>query len=147
MKLETHLIRPYRDEDEAGVVRLWAEVFHDAPAWNDPTADIRRKQTVQADLFLVAVSGVRIAGTVMAGFDGHRGWIYYLAVDPDLRRRGLGRALMQEAEQRLEASGCTKVNLQVRASNPEGVRFYEQAGYRVEDRISMGRRLDKPGTG
>ena len=136
-------IRAYREPDEAGVIRLWGVVFPDPPPWNDPATDIRRKRGVQPDLFLVALLQGEVVGTVMAGYDGHRGWIHLLAVTPKLQTGGVGRALMAEAERRLAAYGCTKVNLQVRASNPEVVAFYEKLGYGVEDRISLGRRLDR----
>lgn len=134
-------IRPYAAADQAAVIALWQIVFPDAPAWNDPAADIRRKLTVQPDLFFVAADQQQIGGTVMAGFDGHRGWVYYLAVAPELRRRGLGRALMQAAEAGLADLGCTKLNLQVRATNPAVVAFYRQLGFEVEERVSMGKRL------
>jgi ribosomal protein S18 acetylase RimI-like enzyme len=134
-------IRPYADEDEAGVAQLWREVFPGAPAWNRPEEDIRRKLDVQRDLFLVAALGGQIIGTAMAGFDGHRGWVYYVAVAPDHRRQGIGSALMDEVERRLVQTGCSKLNLQVRASNEVVVSFYRQLGYDVEERISMGKRL------
>jgi ribosomal protein S18 acetylase RimI-like enzyme len=135
-------IRAYGEEDESEVTRLWRRVFPDAPPWNVPSRDIELKLSVQRDLFLVATRHEEVVGTVMAGFDGHRGWIYYLAVDPDLGGRGLGRALMGEAERRLGRYGCTKVNLMVRGSNAAVVEFYRAIGYESEDRICMSRRLD-----
>ncbi len=139
-------IRPYTEADKPGVIALWRMVFPEAPAWNDPAADIRRKLTVQPDLFLVAHDEGRIIGSTMAGFDGHRGWVYYVAVAPDWRRQGIGRALVRTAEEGLAHLGCTKVNLQVRASNPAVVAFYENLGFVVEERISMGKRIDHWGT-
>jgi ribosomal protein S18 acetylase RimI-like enzyme len=136
-------LRAYLEADESEVTRLWCKVFPDAPPWNEPGADIRRKLPVQRDLFLVATLDEEIVGTVMAGFDGHRGWVYYLAVDPASRERGLGGALMAEAERRLLRYGCKKVNLMVRASNAPIVDFYRTLGYEVEDRICMSRRLDE----
>ena len=94
-----------------------------------------------SDLFLVAARGDVIVGSVMAGYDGHRGWLYYLAVAPALRRQGIGRLLMQAAEARLLADGCAKVNLQVRTSNLEVVAFYEALGYSPDDVVSLGKRL------
>lgn len=135
-------VRTYREDDEADVVRLWETVFPNPPAWNLPAEDIRTKLSVQRELFLVGVCDGRVVGTTMAGFDGHRGWLHLVAVHPDRRRQGIGRALLLEAERRLRGIGCPKVNLQVRATNPGVVAFYEHLGYLVEDRISMGKRLN-----
>lgn len=134
-------VRPFREEDQEGVVGLWREVFPDAPPRNDPGRDIARKLEVQPDLFLVAVADGQIAGTVMAGFDGHRGWVHLVAVDPRYRRRGVGSAMMQRAEALLDELGCPKLNLQVRPTTPEVVGFYESLGFQVEERISMGKIL------
>ncbi|HSG71177.1 MAG TPA: GNAT family acetyltransferase, partial [Planctomycetaceae bacterium] len=111
------------------------------PAWNVPAEDIRRKLSVQRDLFLVGVLDGRIVATTMAGFDGHRGWLHLVAVHPDYRKRGIGRELMLETERRIREIGCSKVNLQVRSSNLGVVEFYERLGYTTEDRLSMGKRL------
>jgi ribosomal protein S18 acetylase RimI-like enzyme len=135
-------IRPYRPEDEDNVIQLWKRVFPDSPPHNNPARDIRTKRTVQPDLFLVAILDDHLIGTAMAGFDGHRGWIYYLGVDPDYRRRGIGTALMRRVENKLAALGCPKLNLQIRAHNAEVQAFYEELGYLSEDRISMGRKLN-----
>ncbi len=134
-------IRPYAAEDEVGVAGLWREVFPNPPAWNRPEDDIRRKLAVQRELFLVAEEEGRIVGSAMAGYDGHRGWVYYVAVAPSRQRRGIGTALMAEVERRLAQIGCSKLNLQVRAGNAEVVAFYRRLGYDVEERISMGKRL------
>ena len=136
-------IRPYAETDEAAVARLWREVFPDAPAWNRPESDITRKLSVQRELFLVATLEEELVGTAMGGYDGHRGWVYYVAVSPRRRREGIGRALMQRIEEELTRLGCPKLNLQVRASNHEVVAFYEELGYQVEERVSMGKRLTK----
>jgi len=135
-------IRPYDERDESGVVALWNEAFPNNPSWNDPATDIRRKLTVQRELFLVAEEGGRVIGTAMGGFDGHRGWVYSVAVRRSERRRGVGRALMEEVERRLKDLGCSKLNLQVRASNTEVVEFYRSLGFVVEDRVSMGKRFE-----
>ena len=135
-------IRPYDEKDESVVVALWNEVFPNAPWWNDPLTNIRRKLTVQRELFLVAEEDGRVIGTAMGGFDGHRGWVYSVAVRPTERRRGVGRALMEEVERRLKDIGCSKLNLQVRSSNMEVVEFYKSLGFAVEDRISMGKRFE-----
>ena len=134
-------IRPYSEADKTAVIALWREIFPDAPPWNDPEADIHRKLRVQRELFLVATLRSELVGTAMAGYDGHRGWVYYVAVSPRHRRKGIGRNLMSTLEGRLTQMGCSKVNLQVRGSNREVVRFYQRLGYQVEDRISMGKPL------
>ncbi len=112
-------------------------------AWNDPESDIRRKLQVQRDMFLVGMLGTGLIATVMAGYDGHRGWINYLAVKPEFQKQGLGRRLMEEAEARLIAAGCPKVNLQVRSSNTAAAAFYERIGYSSDDVLSMGKRFVK----
>ena len=136
-------IRPYRDEDLSAVVRLWRAAFPDAPPWNEPTADIARKLEVQRELFVVATDDGEIVGTAMAGYDGHRGWVYSMAVSSGHRRRGIGTALMRRVERDLAAAGCPKLNLQVRGANREVIRFYESLGYVTEDRVSMGKRLEE----
>jgi ribosomal protein S18 acetylase RimI-like enzyme len=134
-------IRPYEDGDENGVVALWREVFPDAPPWNDPRGDIRRKLGVQRELFLVAVNEDGLVGTAMAGFDGHRGWVHLVAVSPRHRRRGIGAALMKRVERDIVRHGCGKLNLQVRETNRDVIEFYERLGYKIEDRVSMAKRL------
>jgi len=134
-------IRPYRRSDEKAVAALWREVFPDAPSWNEPEKDIARKLEVQREFFLVAVEEGELIGTAMAGFDGHRGWVYYVAVSPAHRRRGVGATLMQSVEDALAGIGCPKLNLQIRSSNHEVKEFYSSLGYFVEDRISMAKRL------
>ncbi|MCP4550181.1 MAG: GNAT family acetyltransferase [bacterium] len=135
-------IRPYRESDEEAVAALWREVFSAAPSWNHPETDIQRKLAVQRDLFLVACCEDKLVGTALAGYDGHRGWVYYLAVSPTHRRGGIGRELMAHVEKSLAAIGCPKLNLQVRADNPLVVAFYKKLGYTIEERISLGKRLD-----
>jgi ribosomal protein S18 acetylase RimI-like enzyme len=134
-------IRLYEDTDERAVSALWTEALPDSAPHNDPTAAIRRKLAVDRDLFFVAVVDAAVVGTVMGGYDGHRGWVYSLAVDPRQRRRGIGAALVRRLEEALAERGCLKVNLQVRATNAGVVAFYEKLGYGVEDRICMGTRL------
>jgi ribosomal protein S18 acetylase RimI-like enzyme len=109
--------------------------------WNDHRRDIDRKIRVQGDRFLVGVEGDRVVATVMAGYEGHRGWINYLAVDPGRRREGLGRRLMDEAEARLRAAGCPKINLLVRTGNDEAIAFYERIGFVTDDVVGLGKRL------
>ena len=138
-------IRPYDEADEAAVVALWRDVFPDAPVWNDPALDIERKLSVQRELFLVASSEGDLVGTVMCGYDGHRGWVYNVAVSPRHRRGGIGAELMRRSEDELRKLGCAKLNLQVRAENDAAVAFYASLGYVVEDRVSMGKRLTEDG--
>ncbi len=138
-------VRSYQPSDHDAIVGLWRTAFPNAPPRNDPVRDIARKLAVQPELFLVALVEGRVAGTTLGGFDGHRGWVHLVAVDPALRRRGVGSALMREAESRLAALGCPKLNLQVRGDNAGVVPFYESLGYRVEPRISLGKLLDGQG--
>ena len=134
-------IRPFEPQDHAEVVLLWKDVFSDDPPWNEPSAVIRRKLTVQPELFLVAHVDGRLVATVLAGFDGVRGWIHHLAVRPSHRRQGIARALMIVVEEGLAKLGCPKVNLQVRATNPAVMSFYRALGYSIEERTSLGKRL------
>lgn len=132
--------RPFRKNDEDAVIALWNECGL-TRAWNDPRKDIARKLTVQPELFLVAEEGGTLIATLMAGYEGHRGWVNYLAVSPAHRRRGYARVLMQEAEERLLALGCPKLNIQVRSENAEALGFYRALGYAQEERVSLGKRL------
>jgi ribosomal protein S18 acetylase RimI-like enzyme len=133
-------IRPFAPADEAAVVALWQRCELTRP-WNDPRKDIARKRTVQPELFLVGVDDGAIVASVMAGYDGHRGWVNYLAVEPRLRRRGHGRALMARVEMLLAERGCPKLNLMVRTSNAEAVEFYRRLGYAVDEVVCLGKRL------
>jgi ribosomal protein S18 acetylase RimI-like enzyme len=139
-------IRPFEPQDEEGVVDLWTRCGLVRPT-NDPRKDIRRKLKVRPDLFLVGLVDGRLVATVMAGYEGHRGWINYLAVDPSLRRRGLGREILAEAERRLRAADCPKINLQVRSTNSEVLEFYRRVGYLPDDVVSLGKRLQHDGPG
>lgn len=136
----TLIIRPFEDADESDVLSLWHEAGISRP-WNDPRADIAKKREVQRELFLVGSLDSVLVGTAMAGYDGHRGWVYYVAVRPAYRRHGYARGLMCEVERRLGELGCLKLNLQVRADNLEALAFYARLGYDVEDRVSLGKRL------
>jgi ribosomal protein S18 acetylase RimI-like enzyme len=133
-------IRPFVRSDQEAVVRLWAQCGL-TRSWNDPRKDIARKLAVRPDLFLVGVVSGELVASVMVGYDGHRGWINYLAVAPTLRRQGLGRKLMAEAERLLKAEGCPKINLQVRSTNTEALEFYRRIGYGVDEVVSLGKRL------
>jgi ribosomal protein S18 acetylase RimI-like enzyme len=134
-------IRPYEDADERAVIALWMEVLPPAAPHNDPATSIRMKLAVDRELFLVAAVDGAVVGTVMGGYDGHRGWVYSVAVDPRFRRRGIGAALIRRLEAAFAERGCLKVNLQVRETNPGVIPFYEKLGYSVEQLVSMGKRL------
>lgn len=134
-------IRAYRPEDQAAVISLWQACGLLRP-WNDPYLDIERKLTVQPELFLVGIDAEdSLIGSVMAGYDGHRGWVNYLAVTPDRRRSSLGRQLMHAAEAELTKRGCPKLNLQVRFGNDAALAFYQSLGYVQDDVVSLGKRL------
>jgi ribosomal protein S18 acetylase RimI-like enzyme len=133
-------IRTFHAADESAVVALWDECRLTRP-WNDPHKDIARKLAVQSELFLVGVVDEAVIASVMAGYEGHRGWMNYLAVTPRFRGRGYGRALVDHVERLLLERGCPKVNLQVRASNPDALAFYRRLGYVQDESISLGKRL------
>lgn len=134
-------IRPYKPSDEELLVQLWTDCGLVVP-WNNPQRDIRRKLKVQPELFLVGCTVGHIIASVMAGYDGHRGWINYLAVHPNYQRLGIGRRIVEEAEARLNAMGCPKVNLQVRTTNTNVIEFYREIGYKIDDVVSLGKRLE-----
>ena len=134
-------IRPYKDNDQEQVIKLWRLVFPNAPAHNDPMQDIQSKTAIQPELFFVRILDDKVVGTAMSGFDGHRGWVYYVAVHPEYRRNGIGTKLMQRIESSLHDLDCSKINLQIRSDNAEVRSFYESIGYALEERISMGKRL------
>lgn len=133
-------IRTFQPTDADAVVRLWTVCGLTRP-WNDPYKDIARKLTVQPEMFLVGTVNDTIVAAVMGGYDGHRGWVNYLAVAPDYQRRGYAAALMHEIEQRLLALGCPKINLLVRGGNTAVVAFYEKLAFKQDDVISLGKRL------
>jgi len=134
------LIRPFARTDRAATIALWRRCELVRP-WNDPDRDIDRKLAVDDGLFLVGERDAELVAAMMVGYDGHRGWVNYLAVDPGLQGQGIGRLLMQEAERRLEAIGCPKLNLQVRNENEAVLAFYRALGYRVDAAVSLGKRL------
>jgi ribosomal protein S18 acetylase RimI-like enzyme len=133
-------IRAYRTQDKDAVIALWERCGLIRP-WNDPHQDIERKLQVQPDMFLVGVTEGKVVATVMAGYEGHRGWLNYLAVDPEERMQGFGRAIVVEAEKRLRAMGCPKINLQIRKANAGVIAFYAALGYKEDDVVSMGKHL------
>lgn len=134
-------IREFNISDQEAVVALWRSVGL-VVAWNDPYKDIQRKLKVDPDLFLVGELSGEIVATVMGGYEGHRGWINYLAVSPHHRRSGHGRRLMASIEERLRQRGCPKINLQVRESNADVIAFYNSLGYGHDHVVSLGKRLE-----
>ena len=134
------VIRPFNECDRTAVLELWQQCRLVVPQ-NDPNKDINRKLQKDPELFLVGELEGSIVATVMAGYEGHRGWINYLAVDPGCQRQGLGRELMLHAEQLLLQAGCPKINLQIRSANTDAIAFYESIGFRQDDVISFGKRL------
>jgi ribosomal protein S18 acetylase RimI-like enzyme len=140
----TPVLRQYRPGDREALVRLWSLCGLIRP-WNDPYRDIDRKLTWDAPNLVVLEDAGELIGSVMVGYEGHRGWVNYLAVHPRHQRQGVGRLLMDEAERRLRELGCAKVNLQIRTSNQAAAQFYRRIGYAADDVISMGRRLEDDG--
>ena len=137
-------IRPFKSDDEESVIALWRRCDLIRP-WNDPHRDIERKLRVRPEWFLVGILDREIVATVMAGYEGHRGWLNYLAVTPEFQRRGFARTIVVEAERLLLEAGCPKINLQIRTSNHGVIEFYRRLGYSVDDVVSMGKRLEHDG--
>jgi len=133
-------IRPYQPADRQALIALWRACDLVVP-WNDPDRDLDAKLAWQPELLLVGLLDGRLVATVMAGYEGHRGWLNYLAVHPDYQQSGLGRAIVSAAEARLEALGCQKINLQVRESNAAVIAFYRRLGYTVDAVVSLGKRM------
>jgi ribosomal protein S18 acetylase RimI-like enzyme len=146
-----HSIVTYQPSHFDGIRVLWHEAFPNDPPWNAAEIAIPAKLKLQPELFLVAIDQDSVdqdlvdqdlvVGSIMAGYDGHRGWLYAAAVLQSHQRQGIGTALVREAETLLSAMGCTKINLQVRASNTAVTAFYNSLGYEIEERVSMGKRL------
>ncbi len=134
-------IRKFQESDKARLIDLWHTVFPDDPPHNEPSSVIEAKLAVD-DLILIAEAEGELIGACMAGYDGHRGWLYAVAVDPVHRRKGIGEKLVKHAIQALSEIGCIKVNLQIRSTNTEVAAFYKSLGFNVEDRLSMGRFIE-----
>ena len=143
-----HSITSYSNESHRlQVIRLWETVFGYETAHNTPSLAIDKKLEAKDDLFFVALLEGEIVGTILAGYDGHRGWLYAVAVHPSHRKKGLGSALVRHAEQALTERGCMKINLQIITGNESVGGFYESLGYAVEKRVSMGKRIPENITG
>ena len=135
-------IRPFQTEDEASVVSLWQLCELTVP-WNNPYKDIARKLKVQPELFLVGMLDSLLIATVMGGYDGHRGWINYLAVHPDFQGQGYAQQVMENVEPELKKRGCPKINLQIRSANTRVIAFYQKLGFKDDQALSMGKRLEE----
>ena len=135
-------IRPFQTEDEASVVSLWQLCELTVP-WNNPYKDIARKLKVQPELFLVGMLDSLLIATVMGGYDGHRGWINYLAVHPDFQGQGYAQQVMENVESELRKRGCPKINLQIRSGNARLMAFYQKLGFTDDQALSMGKRLEE----
>lgn len=133
-------IRTYVDDDQEEVITLWKKCNLVRPN-SDPKKDILRKSKVNPELFLVGTLEDRVVATVMGGYEGHRGWANYLAVDPHHQKRGFGKKIMSSLEEMLVAKGCPKLNLQVRRDNQTALNFYSKTGFKNDDVISLGKRL------
>jgi ribosomal protein S18 acetylase RimI-like enzyme len=130
----------YKSEYQEAVVDLWKRCSLVVPQ-NDPAEDIRKKHDFQPELFFVALFNDRVIGSIMVGYEGHRGWLNYLAVLPDFQRSGYARRLVEKAIAELRKLSCLKVNLQVRRSNISAVEFYKHLGFEEDDVVSLGKRL------
>ena len=135
------LINPFKEGDEEALVSLWNMCKLTVP-WNNPYKDIARKLKVQAELFLVGYMEDKLIASVMAGYDGHRGWINYNALHPNFQARGYGKQLMANVQNRLRELGCPKINLQIREGNDKVFSYYQKLGFVEEKRINMGKRLE-----
>ncbi|MFW2367944.1 MAG: GNAT family acetyltransferase [Desulforhopalus sp.] len=134
------IIRSYQTTDQEAVLRLWRDCGLTQPQ-NNPLTDIQRKLSVQPELFLVGLLGENLIATVMAGYDGHRGWLNYLAVSPEHRQHGFGSKIVMAAEKELQNLGCPKINIQIRLSNKEAMEFYRKIGFHIDEVASMGKRI------
>lgn len=134
------LIRAFQEADRAAVIDLWHCCDLVVP-WNDPDLDISRKLRVRPEWFLVGTAAGRVVATLMVGYEGHRGWLNYLAVEPGFRRRGIGRLLVAHAEQLLREAGCPKICLQVRTGNTAALEFYRALDFLRDDVVGLGKRL------
>ncbi len=139
--MKTVSIRPYQESDRIQVIQVWGEsgLLHSD---NDPDKDIDRKIQHSPEGLLVAEEDNRVVGTVMVGYEGHRGWINYLGVLPEKQKQGIGTLLMSHAERLLKEAKCAKINLQVRTTNATVIAFYNSHGYAIEDCLSLDKRLE-----
>ncbi len=135
-------IRAFQMADKATLVSLWQLCELTVP-WNNPYKDIARKLKIQPELFLVGVQNSLLIASVMGGYDGHRGWINYLAVHPDFQGQGYAQQMMKSVESELRKIGCPKINLQIRSGNAKVMKFYQKLGFTDDRVLSMGKRLEE----
>jgi ribosomal protein S18 acetylase RimI-like enzyme len=138
----TLFIRPFQTADKATIVSLWQLCELTVP-WNNPYKDIARKLKIQPELFLVGVQNSLLIASVMGGYDGHRGWINYLAVHPDFQGQGYAQQMMKSVESELRKIGCPKINLQIRSGNAKVMKFYQKLGFTDDLVLSLGKRLEE----
>lgn len=134
------IIREFNNADKDSIIQLWKECGLVVP-WNNPELDIERKLNENSEEILVGIIDKIIVASAIVGYDGHRGWVYYLAVHPNYQRRGFGEQIMQFAEKHLLKVGCPKINIMVRKSNLDVISFYEAIGYKLENVVTLGKRL------
>ena len=134
-------IKQYEEKYKGSVIALWKECNLVVPQ-NNPEKDIERKLKVDPDLFLVGIKGNEIVASVMGGYEGHRGWVNYLAVKPSEQRKGYGKTIMLAVENLIKNKGCPKINLQVRETNENVIAFYASIGYSNDNVIGLGKRLE-----
>jgi ribosomal protein S18 acetylase RimI-like enzyme len=136
----TFRIVGYRTEYLDAVVGLWRTCDLVVPQ-NEPVEDVEKKMRFQPNLFLIGLLDGKVIGSIMVGYEGHRGWINYLAIAPEDQRHGYGTKLVQKAIDELKKMGCQKVNLQIRRSNVKVIDFYKHIGFKEDDVVSLGMRL------
>ncbi|MDM9384013.1 GNAT family acetyltransferase [Chlorogloeopsis sp. ULAP01] len=140
MKNINIVVRPYQEQDEEQVIELWHNCGLVVP-WNHPRKDIWLKLQVQPELFLIGLVETQVIATIMAGYEGHRGWLNYLAIAPEYQRQGIGQYMVEQVITKLKAMNCPKINLQIRTFNTSVIKFYECLGFKIDDVVSMGKRL------
>ena len=137
IKIKTFNDKKHRKQ----VIKIWTAIFRYSDKRNNPALIIDKKLAINDNLFFIALDKDKVVGTIMAGYDGHRGWIYSLAVIPEIRRANIGTKLVKHAENELKKLGCVKINLQIFKDNESVKKFYLKNGYSVEERISMGKEI------
>jgi len=136
------ILRAYQSSDERKVIQLWQQCGLIVP-WNNPQEDIKRKMADSPDMFIIGEIDDALVSTCMYGYDGHRGWVYYLAVKPELQRKRMASEMMKYVEDKLKSLGCPKINLMVRETNTSVKTFYYSIGYNDDPVVVLSRRLDK----